>query len=297
MSSDALTIPCPAKINLALSVGPPRAEDGLHPLCSWMVTVGFGDTLTLARSTDGQSSFDIHFADGAPLPQAVDWPLSSDLAFRAHTLMQEHMHQELPVKVQVHKIIPPGAGLGGGSSNAAGMLVGLNELFSLRLNEEELIQLGLRLGSDVGFMVWTKLNTGSAIVSGTGERIRLVPHKKIHLAIVLPPVQCATGEVYRVFDRITQKPDTDEPRVRSLADGWPLDDDTLFNDLSEAAFEAQPPLRKMRNQVQEVAGMAVHLSGSGAGMFLVVPDSHAGHLISERITRETGLPVICTGSL
>ncbi len=296
MPRDALTILCPAKVNLALSVGPPRVEDGLHEICSWMITVGVCDTLTLARSTEGDSSFDIRWADEAPLPQTVDWPLSSDLAYRAHALMQEHVRQALPVSVQVHKAIPAGAGLGGGSSDAAGMLTGLNQLFSLGLKDETLVRLGLQLGSDVAFMVWAKLNNGPAIVSGIGERIKSAQAvKMIHLVLILPPVQCATSEVYRAFDQMPVKPGFDEERVRSLAEASPLEISSLFNDLTEAAFMVQPTLREMRDQVQEAAGMPVHISGSGSAMFIVITTPDEGEALSKTITDRTGLAAIWGG--
>ena len=109
MSSDALTLRCPAKVNLALSVGAARAEDGMHPICSWMVTVEFGDTLTLTRSITNDSSYEFFYANDAPSPQPIDWPLQSDLAFRAHGLIQRHVGEDLPVNMQLTKRIPAGA--------------------------------------------------------------------------------------------------------------------------------------------------------------------------------------------
>ncbi len=279
---------------MALSVGEPREEDGLHSICSWMVAVGACDQVNITRRADGQNSFDIGWDDDSPLSQTVDWPLSSDLAFRAHQLMQDHVGYALPVQVRVRKTLPAGAGLGGGSSDAAGMLKGLNDLFSLKLQEQELIRLGLRLGSDVGFMVWTMLGKGPAIVSGIGDRIEPAPDNSnmICLVLILPPVQCATATVYQAFDRINHEPDIDEQRVRSLAGTWPVANDALFNDLTEAAFTVQPSLRKLRDQVQDAIGMPVHLSGSGAAMFIVVPSSDEGITISQTIQQRTGLTTV-----
>ncbi len=295
MSSDTINISCPAKINLALSVGAARAEDGMHPICSWMVAVGACDQVVLSRSSDGHSSFDIGWDSHSPLQQTVDWSLSSDLAFRAHALMEEHVGYALPINAKVSKALPAGAGLGGGSSDAAGMLKGLNDLFALKIDEQALIQLGLRLGSDVGFMVWTMLGRGPAIVSGTGNRIEQAPggEKMINMVLIFPPVQCATREVYRVFDRITDRPCIDEERVRSLAGVWPVAGDALFNDLAEAAFVVQPKLREVREQVRDVTGMNVYLSGSGSAMFVVVQESGAKyHEVAEHITRRTGFAAI-----
>jgi len=298
MSHDTLTLQCPAKVNLALSVGPARIEDGLHPICSWMVTVDFGDTLKLTRPTCKDSSYEIRIADDAPSTQQIDWPIESDLAFRAHGLIQKHISEDLPINMELIKRVPTGAGLGGGSSDAAGMLVGLNRLFSLELNDEQLIQLGLQLGSDVAFTVWARLKKRSAIVSGIGGHIEPAPEGEnmIDLALILPPARCGTSEVYRKFDRITHKPEVNEPRVRSLASVWPLASDGPFNDLTEAAFEVQPSLREMRDQVREATGLPVHLSGSGSAMFVVVTDADEGKRLTQAIRSQAGLSAIYAGS-
>jgi len=297
MARDTLTILCPAKINIALSVGAAREEDGLHPICSWMVAVGFSDRLTLTQATDGHSSFDIRWAEDAPVQQDVDWPLTSDLAFRAHGLMQEHVGRALPVKMELDKWIPAGAGLGGGSSNAAGMLTGLNRLFSLGLDDDQIIRQGLRLGSDVGFLVWAMLNKGAAIVSGIGDQIDPVPASRrvIHLVLVLPPIQCATSEVYRLFDQITPKAGTDEARVKALAGLDFLSADAPFNDLTQAASRVQAGLGKMRDQVREATDLPVHLSGSGAAMFIVVATADEGMAMAQIIKTRTGLSAIYVG--
>src|SRR5690606_1208618 len=133
---------------------------GYHPLASWMVAVAFGDDMTLERldqpqdasdeggmdpkaGSDAISSpiFDIAYAADAPCPCPVDWPLAKDLAYRALKLVEEHLGRSLSMRCTLRKRIPTGAGLGGGSTNAAGMLVGLNRLFDLQIAPETLRQL------------------------------------------------------------------------------------------------------------------------------------------------------------
>lgn len=298
MPRDSLTLSCPAKVNLALSVGAPRPEDGLHPICSWMVTVGFSDTLKLTRSASGDSSYEILIAEDAPSAQRIDWPLESDLAFRAHGLVQQHVGRDLPVHMELTKRIPSGAGLGGGSSDAAGMLAGLNDLFELGLDDESLIQLGLRLGSDVGFMVAAQLGARSAIVGGIGEQIEPARQPGVlHLALIFPPHRCGTAEVYRCFDTIKQSPQVDPDRVRALAQTNPLPADSAFNDLTEAAHEVVPALRGIHRELCAATGKPVHLSGSGAAMFVVAQSVDEAEVIVSRITEQTGLPAIATHTL
>ena len=130
-----VTLACPAKLNLTLAVGPPRS-DGMHPIASWMVVVRFADTLTL-KEIEGDSTFDIHFADDAPRHQEVDWPLEEDLAFRAHALLQREADRDLPVAVTIKKRIPAGAGLGGGSSDAAAVMEVQDNLKIMRNLKDE----------------------------------------------------------------------------------------------------------------------------------------------------------------
>lgn len=290
MPSDTLHILCPAKINLALSVGAPRAEDGLHPICSWMVAVDFCDALELTRAVEGESTFDIGWREDAPIAGVVDWPIESDLAFRAHAMMEAHMGRALPVKVRLRKNIPAGAGLGGGSGNAAGMLVGLNALFDLGLDDGVLAKLGLKLGADVMFMLMVQTGAHSAVVSGIGERPEVMETgREIDLVLVLPGVSCATGAVYEAFDRITTDPTVDRARVMRVQSDAGVLNDGPFNDLTEAAFEVQPTLRTLRDRVQAAAGKQVHLSGSGAAMYVVVTNPQEGETVAQRITEQTGV--------
>lgn len=297
MSRDALTILCPAKVNLALSVGAPDEQSGMHPICSWMVAVGFGDTLTLSRSTGCDNSYEVLIADDAPTAQRIDWPIESDLAFRAHGLIQQHVGRDLPINMELTKRIPSGAGLGGGSSDAAGMLVGLNQLFELGLSEQVLFGLGMRLGSDVGFLVRAMFGTRSAIVSGVGETIedaRLID--ALRLVLVFPGLKCATAEVYRYFDGMKPPARLDADRVRSLVGAAPLPVDGLFNDLAEAAFGVEPELGVMRQAVCDLVGLPVHVSGSGASMFVLARSAEEAEALCARITGGTGLATLATST-
>lgn len=293
MPSDPLILTCPAKVNLSLAVGSSDPSIGLHPICSWMVAVDFGDTLTLWRGTGGQSTFDIRVADDAPTEQVIDWPLEKDLAFRAHGLVESHIGRALPVAVRLEKRIPSGAGLGGGSSDAAGMLVGLNRLFDLGLTDQTLFDLGLRRGSDVGFLVKAMLGIHSALVEGHGERISAAPLRQaIHFVLVLPAIQCATAEVYQRFDALNPSATLDASRVRSLMRQVPLQVGELFNDLAEAASKVQPGLSVLRERVKEVTGLPVHVSGSGAAMFMAAQSLADAKRLCAAVHQEVGVSAV-----
>ena len=294
-----LRLLCPAKVNLALSVGPPR-EDGYHPIASWMAAVNWGDELTARRCGDkDESGFRRAIADDAPQPQPIDWPLDKDLAFRAHHLLEESTGRQLPIELVVHKRVPAGAGLAGGSGNAAAVLLAVNDLFSLGLSLQDLTEHSRRLGSDVAFLLASMRGSPSALVTGLGEQIEPSPLiDPIHLVLILPPFGCPTGAVYRAFDeQIGTAATLREQRVRELAAGPHLDGTALFNDLAGPAGSVTPALRQTMAILTQTLKLSVHVTGSGAAMFAVAPTAEEAGRIADRITRETGLPTVSTRTL
>ena len=296
MTVDRIKLICPAKVNLALSVGAPgsepNADNRMHPICSWMVAVRFGDTLSLTR-IEGESVFEIK--DDSPWGQAVDWPLDKDLAFRAHGLMQVHVGRALPVDALLEKRIPSGAGLGGGSSDAAGMLVGLNEIYSLGLNNQALFDLGMRLGSDVGFLIKAQQGVRSAIVGGYGEEVEAVSIRDgMQVVLILPKLHCSTADVYGAFDKICPAAQIDSQRLRGLVEAGCLSGARLFNDLAAAAFKVEPELRDLHEKLSGLLAVPVHVSGSGAAMFVVTGSWEEAAVVAE-LVQGTGITVLMTG--
>jgi 4-diphosphocytidyl-2-C-methyl-D-erythritol kinase len=293
-----LVLACPAKVNLALSVGAPdAAHHGMHPIASWMVCLTLSDTVTLRRAERGGTTFDIGF-DAAALPGAVvDWPLEKDLAYRAHALLEAHVGRPLPVRASIVKRIPAGAGLAGGSGNAAGMLVGLNRLFDLGLGIDTLTDLAGQLGSDVCFMVHGVSGRAAAMVTGFGDRIEpLDLSHPLHLVLVLPPFGCPTGAVYRAFDEMLagQTRDVDLPRVRSLPAKAPLPQEAPFNDLAAAAMLAEPRLADLHRKLTDHFKLPFHVSGSGSTLFVVAPSAITAKALAHGITATQQVPAIAT---
>lgn len=300
MSANARTCSCPAKVNLALSVGSPRS-DGYHPIASWMLALDFADALSLRPLPAGETSrFNIHFTPQAPRPQAVDWPLEKDLTFRVHQLAQQQAGRDLPVDMQLAKVIPAGAGLAGGSANAAAMLVGLNEVFSLQWDLATLRSLASQLGSDIVFLVEAMYRRPSAIVSGVGEQIQPLDAaavRNLALVLVFPPFGCSTADVYGMFDQqyADELREPDLARVRRLAETSPLQPQEIFNDLAEPACRVAPPLAKLRHQLAESTGRTVHVSGSGSTLFFVAQNHNDAQTLSATLRKQMQLPTVATG--
>ncbi|MGI9012739.1 MAG: hypothetical protein ACR2GY_00650, partial [Phycisphaerales bacterium] len=159
-----------AKLNLALTVDRPRQSDRLHPICSYMCPIDLCDDLEITRLVEDRdddpahafSRYAIHFHDDAGFTQEVDWPIEHDLAVQAHLALEDRVQQRLPIHLHLAKRIPAGAGLGGGSADAAATLLAINTLFDLVLEMDDLAPIAARLGSDVPFF----LERSAAVVEG-----------------------------------------------------------------------------------------------------------------------------------
>lgn len=286
--SDVVTIQAPAKVNLALAVGPPGA-DGMHPICSWMVTVGLYDDLTVTRLPDDRlSRYAILWHEEARRTSDINWSITRDLAVRAHLALERRVDRSLPVQLKLDKRIPVGGGLGGGSSDAAAMLHAVNALFELGLSLDELTEVAADLGSDVPFLV----RGGSAIVSGLGEQ--LDHHDEapdLSVVVVLPDAACPTGEVYRRFDEIIADP-LRADAVRALPGA--LQPDAPFNDLARPARDVTPALDDVIERVSELAERPAHVSGSGAAIFVLCDDPLHAEYLAREIEARHELPAIDT---
>lgn len=314
-----LTLTCPAKINLALSVAPLDATV-MHPIASWMVALEFGDTLTLERQTRQcamnnkqndkhsavQSHLKITYANDAPIRGIVDWPLEKDLAWRAHQLLEREAGEPLPVSANLVKRIPTGAGLGGGSSDAAAMLAGLNHLFALDFSTTKLCTLSQQLGSDVTYLTAAVLGQPSALVTGLGEIITPCPMTEtLHVVLIFPGVACPTGPVYKAYDQALLAADSsplqhaDVGRVKALMALESVAElcEHLFNDLAEPACVVQPILREIQRKAALTAGRAVHVTGSGATLFTLADDEKHAQKLASKLRQSLGLSVLATCTL
>lgn len=276
----AVIVRAPAKINLALAVAPPRAGDGLHPICSWFAPISLQDELSIKRLPLGvPSHHGIRWADDAPRPTTIDWPVEKDLAVRAHRVLECECSRELPISLDLIKRIPVGGGLGGGSSDAAAMLRALIRLFDLTIPADRLRALALTLGSDVPYFLLDPLTP--AVVEGVGESIEPVPEVCAPIILILPSFGCPTGAVYKAFDA-GPPCEFRADAVRRMARTGRIDPALLFNDLAIPAETIEPRLSEIRRCAESVTGGPVHLTGSGSTMFIVRGDLPAQVLDSLR---------------
>jgi len=297
MSRETLFIQAPSKINLTLSVGPVESSpdgNGLHPIHSWMIAVNLYDDLTITRlEPDYFSRYAIIWQPQAKCKTDIDWSITTDLAVRAHMLLERELNQKLPVQLKLEKRIPVGAGLGGGSSDAAAMLIGCNRLFDLGLSGDDLINLSATLGSDIAFFL---SESTSSIVEEFGNRIENAPPPtEMHLVLVMGSHPCPTAEVYRAFDQLRDNESIRTQFESNILTGIQLTEsssirpDEPFNDLTPAAFSCQPDLIHFRDLIENQSERSAHLTGSGGAMFVLCDDPLHAQFLAAAIEKRHNL--------
>jgi 4-diphosphocytidyl-2-C-methyl-D-erythritol kinase len=281
----------PAKLNLALAVGSPD-DTGLHPICSWMMTVGLEDELEVKRLEDDRlSRYAVLWHDEALRRPEIDWSITDDLAVRAHIALEGYAGARLPLQMKLEKRIPVGGGLGGGSSDAAAMLRAVNTLFDLDLTTPQLAAIGSTIGSDVAFLV----HGGSAVVQGLGETVET--HEtapRVDAVLVFPDASCPTGRVYGVFDELGGG-ELRSDAVAALIASGPTPD-TLFNDLTAAAISVAPELGLLRHEVVTLAERPAHVSGSGSTLFVLCDDHMHATALAAAITEQLDVPALAVSN-
>lgn len=302
----AVVVECPAKVNLHLRVGPPRA-DGFHPLLTWMATVGLFDTLTVRAVGSGGDGAD----DAPPVRLRCEPPTmpadDRNLVFRVLSAWSERVRESggrfPPIDATLVKRTPVGAGLGGGSSDAACAILAAARLTArptagqpaagagggVEPRGEGLSAFAARFGSDVPFF----LHAPSAVCTGRGEVVRPVaPSAAKWGVLILPPVMMPTPDVYRRFDAMTLGRDrvmADEPDWAAWA-RMPAADllARLANDLEPAAFAIAPELDGLRREAEDVVGRPVRMSGSGSSLFTLFDDGSAARAGRDRLRDALG---------
>lgn len=239
----SLTVPAPAKLNLFLHVTG-RRPDGYHTLESLFVALDFGDTLTLGVRADGVIA---RSSDHPGIPAA------DDLAVRAAHALREATGTPLGADIDVVKRIPLGGGLGGGSSDAASVLLALNRLWGTGLARDALSRIGVRLGADVPFF----LGGTPAIARGVGERLTPVTLPSLWVTVWIPPVAVSTPSVFAAAE-LTRN--TASAKIEVFSEGYGR------NDLQPVASARHPDIAVALHGLAKHAPHA-RMTGSGACVF------------------------------
>ncbi len=252
-----LTLRSPAKINWCLRILGKRS-DGYHDLWTIMQRISLFDELQFRKLSE-----DVIRVITEP---ELDLKQEDNLVYRAAELLKKRTGHAGGVEIFLKKNIPLQAGLGGGSSNAATTLKGLNELWGLGLESEMLREVASELGSDVPFF----LMDGVVLLEGKGERVRFLGEgqKKRWLLLVKPSFGVSTREAYARFKEYTLQVEQTEQIINTILTG--TEDDLtscMVNDLEKTVFQIYPHLKEIKEKLIENGAIASLLSGSGSTVF------------------------------
>ena len=255
-----------AKVNYALEVRGLRG-DGYHEISSVLQSVSLADELEIERSRGG---FELFFE-----PEGVEiGPLEENTVYKAWALLWETSGHELPTRIRLHKKIPAGAGLGGGSADAAAVLVGMNELFDLGLDAEKLLTIGARIGADVPFC----LSGGTALGRGVGEILTPLPAPPVHRLLIAKPERGAdTGGIYRAHDeRCTEGEASVDQVVAALRSGSLTElAGAVGNDLEPVTAELVPEVAAYRREMLRAGALGAAMTGTGTAVYGIFEDGTA----------------------
>ena len=256
----------PAKINLSFEIKG-RRPDGFHEIETFMVPIALADRLTIERKSDDDG---IHFScDDPSLPSGAD-----NLVVRAANLFRKRTKVAAGIAIALEKKIPHGAGLGGGSSDAATTLLGLDELFETELAPEELLEMAAELGSDVPFFIVRS----AAICRGRGEMVTPISlETNLELLLVKPEFGVPTPSAYTRWKNSRELPGVDySPQEFAGL--------KFANDLERPVFEKFIFLARLKTWLRQQSEVAVALmSGSGSTLFAVLRDGVEAEQLAKRV--------------
>ncbi|MEK7813341.1 MAG: 4-(cytidine 5'-diphospho)-2-C-methyl-D-erythritol kinase, partial [Candidatus Desantisbacteria bacterium] len=232
-----------------------KRVDGYHDIVSIMQAIGLYDIIYLTAAEE--------ISLECP---GLDIPSESNIAYKAAKLLLEYANKGQGAAIKIDKHIPHGAGLGGGSSDAASVLMGLNQLWELDLNKQELMQIGERLGADVPFFIIS----GTCLAEGIGTRITPVPNLcNIWFVLVYPRINISTDWVYKnVKFELTNQIKT----VKIVLEGLKYNDimavsKGCHNRLEDVTLKAYPQIKTIKDELMDAGCLAALMSGSGSCVF------------------------------
>jgi len=250
--------PSPAKLNLFLYITG-RREDGYHELQTLFQFVDHGDELTITANDSGEITL---------TPDIPGVALQDNLIWRAAKALQHHTNCQLGADISLNKVLPMGGGIGGGSSNAATVLVALNHLWQTHCSDDELADIGLALGADVPVFV----RGHAAFAEGVGEKIIAVEPSEQYYLVVRPNVSIATVDIFTHPDLTRNTPKRD---ITSLLNG------IYGNDCEKIVRMLYPEVDKQLSWLLQYAPS--RLTGTGSCVFAEFSSENEAHRVLDKL--------------
>jgi len=270
--TDSLHLQSPAKVNLRLEILK-RREDGYHELRTVFQKISLHDTLRFSLKKEKGISI---VADHPKLPLG-----KKNLVYKATQSMFKVCGYRGGVHIEIEKKIPLGAGLGGGSSNAATTLMALNQLLELNLSQKELMGMGLGIGADVPFFFLKS----AAIGSGIGERLKKEELPSLWYVLIYPNFEVSTRWAYQHFVLTNQQFHFNLHRFLKTPEGISR---ILLNHLEEVVSKRYPQICLMKEWLLSAGALGALMTGSGPTVFGLFPEAKSAGGAYERIKKLVG---------
>lgn len=260
----SISLSSPAKLNLRLDVLGKRS-DGYHDLLMVMDRISLADEVEIKVIERGI----ILTCDDKTIPDD-----EKNIAFKAAKEILAYSSRNVGVEIHIKKKIPIASGMGGGSSNAAAVLKGLNQLLKLKLPREKLMAIGAKIGADVPFFLFE----GPAIASGIGDQLKKIKKiPKMSFVVINPGVKVSTEWAYKSLG-LNGKNLNHEKRLQELPSAFNNKKDVvkiLNNDLEKVTIKEYPVIAQIKELLIAHGAMAAQMTGSGSSVFAIFPDKAA----------------------
>lgn len=271
----------PAKVNLTLRITGRDPKDGYHYIDSVFDPISLYDLIDIEPVPD-KSITVIDKLGKLNIPQ------EKNIVYKAAKLMFDRFKLKGGLKITLYKVIPDGAGLGGGSANAATVLTVMNIIYKLKLPDKKLCGLGAKLGSDVPFFIYCK----RARVTGKGEKITPVKKGGFNwYVLVCPKVKVPTKDAYTWLDREKKSSNLTFESPYNILTKKP--DKALYNDFEKVVFKKHNVLRKIKQKLLMTKPVDAALSGSGATVYALYKTKALAVSAYEKVSRTCRNSFVC----
>ncbi len=269
-----------AKINLTLDITGTR-PDGFHEVSMIMQSIALADTVELAEISEGikfeMDAGEISGGENVPVDE-------TNLAYRAAIAMQKAAGKNFGVAINLKKKIPAAAGLAGGSTDAAAVIVGINKLFDLNFDKEKLCKIGAKLGSDIPFCIIG----GTCLAEGRGEKlIRLPDFPKMSVILAKPHGEISTARAYKAYDENPAKFHPPTGEIINLLNSGNYDEafKKFSNVMEPYAAGKYPIIENCKRKMLESGAKVALMSGSGPTVFGLFEDHAAAREAADALRR------------
>lgn len=248
-----------AKVNLFLNITGKR-DDGYHSIETVMSSIDLYDTLVFRKSSKIKITSNVQITENP----------KDNLVYKIAAYLQKEFEIFKGVHINIDKNIPMGAGLAGGSADAAATLRGLNKFWDIGLDLDELSEIGAMFGSDIPFCVYNK----TALAEGRGEILTFLDSKmKSKIIVVNPSIHMSTKRVFDEVSKFGFKDVSPKPMIDALKSGKATEvQKNLFNSFEETVFYLEPAILKIKEVLLEMGIKGVIMSGSGSTVYGIIDD-------------------------